>query len=132
MADKTELLEKVISHEVTEAQSQLGISNKQNDSSCHSVPSASLRTGLVAERDKLPMDNILEDTLIGIWPAALLTKREAEILKLIVRGNTNKKIAQKLYRVERTIEYHRNQIMRKLGARNVADLVKRAIAMGIV
>ncbi len=138
MADKTGLLEKVISHEVIPAsagtslplpwqgtQSQLDISKKQNDSSCLGV--------LVAERDKLPtMDDVLEDTLVGIRPVEHLTKREAEILKLIVRGNTNKKIAQKLYRAERTVEYHRNRLMCKLGAHNAADLVKRAIAMGIV
>ncbi len=82
---------------------------------------------------KLPaMDGLLEDTLVSIKPAKHLTRREAEVLKLIVSGNTNKKIAQKLYRTERTVEYHRNRLMCKLGAHNAADLVKRAIAMGIV
>jgi len=82
---------------------------------------------------KLPtIDDILEDALVGIRPAEHLTERETEILKLIVRGNTNKKIAQKLYRAERTVEYHRNRLMRKLGAHNAADLVRRAIAMGVV
>lgn len=82
--------------------------------------------------EPLTADDVLEDTLVGIGPVEHLTKREAEILKLIVRGNTNKKIAQKLYRAERTVEYHRNRLMRKLGAHNAADLVKRAIAMGVV
>jgi DNA-binding NarL/FixJ family response regulator len=82
---------------------------------------------------KLPvMDNLLEDTLVSIKPAEPLTKRESEILKLIIAGKTNKKIAQKIYRTERTVEYHRHRLMRKLGAHNAADLVKRAIAMGIV
>lgn len=82
---------------------------------------------------KLPtMDDILEDELVGIRPAEDLTKRETEILKLIVHGNTNKKIAQKLYRAERTVEYHRNRLMRKLGVHNTAELVKHAIAMKIV
>ncbi len=78
------------------------------------------------------MDELLEDMLANIRAAEHLTKREAEILKLIVSGNTNKKIARKLYRTERTVEYHRNRLMRKLGAHNAADLVKRAIAMEIV
>jgi DNA-binding NarL/FixJ family response regulator len=83
---------------------------------------------------KLPvMDNLLEDTLVSIKkPAETLTKRESEILKLIIAGKTNKKIAQKIYRTERTVEYHRHRLMRKLGAHNAADLVKRAIDMGIV
>ena len=77
-------------------------------------------------------DKLLEDTLVNIKPAEPLTRREAEILQLIVDGNTNKKIAQKLYRTERTVEYHRNRLMRKLDAHNAADLVKHAIAMGIL
>ena len=77
-------------------------------------------------------DELLEDTLINIKPAESLTKREMEVLQLIVDGNTNKRIAQKLYRTERTVEYHRNRLMRKLDAHSAADLVKRAIAMGIL
>lgn len=78
------------------------------------------------------MDELLEETLISIRPVEPLTKREVEILKLIVAGKTNKKIAQKIYRSERTVEYHRNRLMHKIAAKTAADLVKRAIAMGIV
>ena len=94
---------------------------------------SNLRQLSPANIKKLPeMDNFLEDTFVNIRPAEPLTGREAEILKLIVGGNTNRKIAQKLYRTERTVEYHRNRLMRKLGAKTAADLVKRAIVMGIV
>ena len=78
------------------------------------------------------MDNLLEDTLVNIGPGKGLTKRETEILKLIIAGKTNKKIAQEIYRTERTVEYHRHRLMRKLGAHSAAELVKRAITMGIV
>lgn len=78
------------------------------------------------------MDELLEDTLVGVKLAKPLTKREAEILKLILAGKTNKDIAQKLYRTERTVEYHRHRLMRKVGAKTAAELVKRAIAMGLV
>jgi len=82
---------------------------------------------------KLPeMDKVLENTLVSTNLAKSLTKREMQILKLIVAGKTNKKIAQELYRSERTIEYHRNSLIHKLGVHNTADLVKRAIAAGIV
>ncbi len=78
------------------------------------------------------MDELLEDTLVRVKLAGSLTAREAEILKLIFAGKTNKKIAQALCRTERTVEYHRHRLMRKVGARTAADLVKRAIAMGLV
>jgi DNA-binding NarL/FixJ family response regulator len=77
-------------------------------------------------------DELLENTLLNVKLDESLTKREVEILKLIVVGNTNKKIAQKICRTERTVEYHRHRLMRKLGAHCAADLVKRAIAIGIV
>lgn len=77
-------------------------------------------------------DQLLEDTLVSGKLAESLTKRETEILKLILAGQTNKKIAQKLFRSERTIEYHRHRLMNKVGARTAADLAKRAITMGLV
>lgn len=77
------------------------------------------------------MDELLERTLTNINIAEPLTKREAEILQLIVSGKTNKEIARKLSRAERTVEYHRNRLMRKVGAHSAADLVKRTIAMGV-
>ncbi|MHC4637692.1 MAG: response regulator transcription factor [Planctomycetota bacterium] len=78
------------------------------------------------------MDEFLENTLFNVKPSGPLTKREAEILNLIAAGNTNKKIAQKIYRTERTVEYHRNRLMRKLGAHNIVELIKQATAMGII
>ncbi len=77
------------------------------------------------------LDKFLEKTLNNVKTAAPLTKRESEILRMIVAGKTNKKIAQILYRTERTVEYHRNRLMRKLDAKTAADLVKRAITLGI-
>ncbi len=77
-------------------------------------------------------DQFLEDTLGSGKLADSLTKRETQILKLILAGQTNKKIAQKLFRSERTIEYHRHRLMNKVGAKTAADLVKRAITMGLV
>ncbi len=50
-----------------------------------------------------------------------------EILGMVVNGLTNRQIAQNLHRTERTVEYHRNHLMRKFKAKTAADLVKRAI-----
>ncbi|HDZ68869.1 MAG TPA: response regulator transcription factor [Phycisphaerales bacterium] len=86
--------------------------------------------GLLKEEN---VDELLENTLgdtINITEP--LTSREAEILQSIIAGKTNKQIARKLCRSERTVEYHRNRLMRKLNAKTAADLVKRAIATGIM
>ena len=96
-------------------------------------PSNSSRSQTAGISTKWPeMDELLENTLLNVELSESLTKRETEILKLIVAGKTNKKIAQEIYRTERTVEYHRHRLMRKLGAHSAADLVKRAIIMGIV
>lgn len=73
-------------------------------------------------------DTFIEYTLSDI---SLLSKREREILSKIVAGHTNKEIALLISRSERTVEYHRNRLMKKLNAHNAANLVKRAILMGI-
>jgi DNA-binding CsgD family transcriptional regulator len=56
-----------------------------------------------------------------------LTKREREVLKLISEGYTNKQGALRMCISPRTFESHRAEVMRKLGARNTADLVRAAL-----
>jgi FixJ family two-component response regulator len=53
-----------------------------------------------------------------------LTPREREVLALVVRGRLNKQIAFELGTVERTIKAHRAQIMAKMQAQSVAELVR--------
>lgn len=60
----------------------------------------------------------------AISGAAALTDRELETLNLVVAGQTNKEIALALGISPRTVEVHRRAAMRKLGARNTADLVR--------
>jgi FixJ family two-component response regulator len=60
-----------------------------------------------------------------------LTERERQVLELIVAGKLNKQIAAQLGTVERTIKFHRANLMRKLGVRVVADLVKLAERAGV-
>ena len=56
-----------------------------------------------------------------------LTKREREVLGLISEGCSNKQGALRMNISPRTIESHRAEAMRKLGARNTADLVRKAL-----
>ena len=62
----------------------------------------------------------------------LLTETEIKILRLIVKGMSNKEIAQLFHRSMRTIENHRAHIMKKLCVDSSVELVRRAIAMGLV
>ena len=55
-----------------------------------------------------------------------LTARERDVLELVTAGKLNKEIAASLGIAEQTVKQHRGQIMRKLGARSVADLVRLA------
>jgi DNA-binding CsgD family transcriptional regulator len=57
-----------------------------------------------------------------------LTKREREVLDLISEGYSNKQGALRMGISPRTFESHRAEAMRKLGARNTADLVRKALA----
>jgi len=56
-----------------------------------------------------------------------LTKREREVLSLISEGCSNKQGALRMSISPRTFESHRAEAMRKLGARNTADLVRKAL-----
>jgi two-component system, NarL family, nitrate/nitrite response regulator NarL len=65
-------------------------------------------------------------------PFAQLTTREREVLVLIAEGKSNKEIADRLGIGVRTIETHRERIMRRLDIHSVAGLTKYAIANGLI
>lgn len=60
-----------------------------------------------------------------------LTSREREVLQLLAEGKTTKEIASFLCISAKTIETHRQQIMRKINVHSVADLTKYAIREGL-
>ena len=62
---------------------------------------------------------------------ASLKPREQQILGFVTDGLTNKEIASELDLSEITVKIHRGQVMRKMAARSVADLVRMAEALGI-
>ena len=61
----------------------------------------------------------------------LLTPREREVLPFVVAGLLNKQTAAELGTSEITIQVHRGQIMRKMAASSLAELVKMAGKLGI-
>jgi two-component system, NarL family, nitrate/nitrite response regulator NarL len=68
----------------------------------------------------------------GKAPEHQLTGREEEVLVQIAEGLSNKEIASRLDVGVRTIETHRERIMRKLDIHSVAGLTKYAISKGLV
>ena len=60
-----------------------------------------------------------------------LTQREAEILRMIANGYSNRDVASRLNISGKTIETHRGNMNRKLSLRNTVDLVRFAAAHGI-
>jgi FixJ family two-component response regulator len=60
-----------------------------------------------------------------------LTARERDVMTLVVAGLLNKQIAGELGTSETTVKNHRHQVMEKMGADSVAELVKMAYKLGI-
>jgi FixJ family two-component response regulator len=73
------------------------------------------------------------DGIIASLQALLetLTPREREILALVSSGLMNKQIAGELGLAEITVKIHRGHIMKKMGAKSLADLVRTAEMLGI-
>ncbi len=60
------------------------------------------------------------------------SQREMEVLNAIANGYTSKEIAARLFISENTVEAHRKSLFTKLEARNIADLVMKAIKRGYI
>jgi FixJ family two-component response regulator len=60
-----------------------------------------------------------------------LTPREQEVMAFVTSGLMNKQIAAEMDISEITVKFHRGHIMRKMGARSLADLVRMADALGV-
>ena len=92
------------------------------------------------------VSNVLANRLLGNKPASFtatsataptedayhLTKREKEILRLIIDGKSNKDIADSLDKSVRTIETHRFNIMKKMSVTNAIDMVNKAVKENLV
>jgi FixJ family two-component response regulator len=60
-----------------------------------------------------------------------LTSREREVLTLVITGRPNKQVAAQLELSEMTVKVHRSQIMRKMRAKSLVDLVRMADKLGV-
>ena len=62
----------------------------------------------------------------------ILSGREREVLELIIKGKTSNEIANYLFLSVKTVEFHRSNLLIKFDAKNVVDLTREAIRLGIV
>jgi RNA polymerase sigma factor (sigma-70 family) len=63
---------------------------------------------------------------------AALTPREREVFELVIRGKTNKQVANALGATERTIKAHRHRVMEKMQVPSLAELVSLAERVGVL
>ena len=65
-------------------------------------------------------------------PLSRLTRRETDIVRRVAEGKTSKEIARELSISHRTVESHRESVMRKLEIHSVAGLTRFAVENGLV
>ncbi len=78
------------------------------------------------------VDEMRGQTDGGTPRPGVLTSREREILGYIVEGKTSPQIAEALVLSVKTVEWHRTNLMSKLGLHNTAELVRYALQHGLV
>ena len=73
-----------------------------------------------------------EKAIEKIRSKKILTRRETEVLQMIVREMTNDEIAQKLYVAKRTVDTHRQNLIKKLDVKNTVGLVRAAYKLKLI
>jgi len=82
------------------------------------------------ERDRLQLQESGRSASLKVQFEAL-TLREREVMAFVASGLMNKQIAGALGVSEITVKVHRSQVMRKMGAKSVADVVRMADLLGL-
>jgi DNA-binding NarL/FixJ family response regulator len=93
-------------------------------------PAIAETPGSGSTRAKAQMSGSLPGKPAPQKPGSRMTDREAEVVKLVALGFTNKEIAGRLYVGVKTIETHRARASEKLGLRTRADIVRYASTQG--
>jgi len=86
----------------------------------------------ITKRNSKRKQDLLSRTGVFKARSACLSSREIEVLQLIAEGNANKQIAEKLGISIKTVEKHRDHLMRKLDIHDTAGLTRYAIETGII
>ena len=113
--------------------------------SSYVLKAASIQCLVTAIRTVVTGETYLPPDVVGLIPASLirphldgsshvgqsLSEREKEVLRAVAEGKSSKEIAAELFVTTKTIVWHRQSIMTKLGLRSVAELTKYAVRMGL-
>jgi DNA-binding NarL/FixJ family response regulator len=78
----------------------------------------------VAEGKQVFREELYRFNRHGFVPAIKMSKRETQVLKLLVGGHSNKQISEELGISDKTVSTYKLRLMRKLNAKSVVDLVK--------
>jgi two-component system uhpT operon response regulator UhpA len=92
-----------------------------------------IRTVLAGQR-YLPPNVAREEVLARVnnngEPLQRLTRREREIFDLLIRGHSNDDIGSRLFIARRTVETHRQRIMKKLATHSIVEMIRVAARQG--
>ena len=123
-------LQRVVENALVQTERVCGLVKQLAGSHTGSLPIASRAADAESNRTPQPQ-RVPSAEIPGLSGQKRLTKREREVLRLISEGYSNKQGALRMQISPRTFESHRAEAMRKLGARNTADLVRAALLHSI-
>jgi DNA-binding NarL/FixJ family response regulator len=78
------------------------------------------------------LERMIEGELHSRGASRVLSPRQRQVLQLVAEGRTTKSIADTLHVSSRTVEFHRYRLMKSLGLRTIAELVRYAIQHNFV
>jgi DNA-binding CsgD family transcriptional regulator len=119
-------LQRVVENALAQTERVCGLVKQLAGSPKSGLPIASLAEDAESRATRAPQ-RVPSAEILGLSGQKRLTKREREVLSLISEGYSNKQGALRMQISPRTFESHRAEAMRKLGARNTADLVRAAL-----
>lgn len=124
-------LQRVVENALAQTERVCGLVKQLAGPHKNGLPSPSGAEDIEARSVRMPPPRVPSAELLGLPGQKRLTKREREVLRLISEGYSNKQGALRMQISPRTFESHRAEAMRKLGARNTADLVRAALLHSI-
>ena len=95
-----------------------------NNASLVTVVKKALEAAVATHRDRTELTELRERF-------QSLSERQRDTMQLLVRGFANKEIGRQLGISPRTVEIHRTLVMNKMGAKTLAELVRKAMALGV-
>ncbi|MDE5445086.1 helix-turn-helix transcriptional regulator [Bradyrhizobium sp. CSA207] len=124
-------LQRVVENALAQTERVCGLVKQLAGSHKGDFSQSSLTGSAESKAGRLPQPAHIKGPEVSNSGQKRLTKREREVLGLISEGYSNKQGALRMQISPRTFESHRAEAMRKLGARNTADLVRAALMHSI-